>query len=282
MRNLLINPVLNKEFKLRFRSAKSFLGIFFYLLVVSIIVLGLIFLESISSGVNFFGTHQSRTTFHLLSFLQLVLILFMTPGLTAGVISSEREKQTLNILLTTSQSSTSIIIGKLISAFSYLLFLIIASLPIYSFVFLFGGVSPGQLMITLAFYLFTTFAFGSIGILFSTLFRKTIISIVTTYGVTLFLFVGTGVLAIIIMGISSKQVTFSFLPYFLATFNPGIVLLDIFDVMLVDRVYLITGGNQMPLWIAYIITYTVIMLLALFLSIRKLRPSMNVKEMSKE
>ena len=73
----------------------------------------------------------------VLSVLQLALIVFITPGLTAGVISSERERQTLNMLLTTTQSSTSIIIGKLVSSVAYLLLLMIASLPLYSIVFLY-------------------------------------------------------------------------------------------------------------------------------------------------
>ena len=144
MKNFVMNPVLNKEFKLRFRTFKSFLGILFYLLALGVIIVGFVFIESMSNTQGFFRPDQSRTMFMILSFLQLALILFITPGLTAGVISSERERQTLNIMLTTTQSSASIILSKLLSSVSYLLLLIIASLPLYSFVFLFGGISPGQ------------------------------------------------------------------------------------------------------------------------------------------
>lgn len=42
--------------------------------------------------------------FAVLTILQMALVLFITPSLTAGAISSEREKQTLNILLTTTQA----------------------------------------------------------------------------------------------------------------------------------------------------------------------------------
>ena len=57
--------------------------------------------------------------FAVLTILQMALVLFITPSLTAGAISSEREKQTLNILLTTTQSSTQIIIGKLFSSVAF-------------------------------------------------------------------------------------------------------------------------------------------------------------------
>ncbi|MDV2887810.1 ABC transporter permease, partial [Alkalihalophilus pseudofirmus] len=92
------------------------------------------------------------------------------------------EKQTLNILLTTNQSSASIIFGKLISSVSFLLLMIFASMPIYSIVFLYGGISPGQVLVVLGYYIFTILVFGSIGIFFSTLVRKTIIAMITTYG----------------------------------------------------------------------------------------------------
>ena len=91
MKRTLMNPVLNKEFKLRFRSFKSFLGVLFYVFAIGIIVLGIIFVGQLGSmgGVN---PEDSRMMFMVLSVLQLALIVFITPGLTAGVISSEREQ----------------------------------------------------------------------------------------------------------------------------------------------------------------------------------------------
>lgn len=280
MKNFVINPVLNKEFKLRFRSFKSFLGILFYLLALGIIIVGFVFIQSFSNTQGFFKPDQSRSMFIMLSFLQMALILFITPGLTAGVISSERERQTLNIMLTTTQSSASIIVSKLISAISYLLLLIIASLPLYSFVFLFGGISPMQVLMTIGFYVFTMIAFGSIGVLFSTLIRKTIVSMVTTYGVTLFLAGGTAFLTMIFMqfanryGYSPTTTTTNPAAYFAAMFNPPIILLSAFEPSFVDEIARSTG-IKFPLWISYFISYTVIFIVAVLFSIKKLRPNMK-------
>lgn len=278
MKNFVINPVLNKEFKLRFRSFKSFLGIFFYLLAIGIIIVGFVFIESQSNMQGFFKPAQSRTMFIMMSFLQFALILFITPGLTAGVISSERERQTLNIMLTTTQSSTSIILSKLISAISYLLLLIIASLPLYSIVFLFGGISPMQVLTTIGFYIFTMIVIGSIGVLFSTLIRKTIVSMVTTYGVTLFLAGGTAFLTLIIMQYTNR---YGMTPgatnpaaYFTAMLNPPIILFSIFEPDFTAELKNSTG-IELPLWISYLISYTVIFIGATLLSIKKLRPNMK-------
>lgn len=278
MKNFVINPVLNKEFKLRFRSIKSFLGILFYLLALGVIIVGFIYIESLSNRQGFFKPDQSRNMFIILSFLQLALILFITPGLTAGVISSERERQTLNIMLTTTQSSASIIVSKLVSSISYLLLLIIASLPLYSFVFLFGGISPTQVFMTMLFYIFTMLVFGSIGVFFSTLIRKTIVSMVTSYGVTMFMAGGTAFLTLIFMQMANRigysPTSTNPAAYFTAMLNPPIVLLSTFEPGFTEEI-LRNTGIKFPLWISYLISYTVIFILAVLFSIKKLRPNMK-------
>lgn len=108
LQGLLINPVLNKEIKLRFRSIKGFLGLLFYLIALGAIALGFIYINSMNGSSGYMRPEESRFMFIVLSMMQMGLIIFMTPGLTAGVISGERERQTLNMLLTTQQSSTTI------------------------------------------------------------------------------------------------------------------------------------------------------------------------------
>ncbi|PLR97309.1 ABC transporter permease [Bacillus sp. T33-2] len=277
MRNLMVNPVLNKEFKLRFRTVKSFLGILFYLITLGIIIVGFIFMQSMSNNQGYVRPSQSREMFMMLSFLQLALVLFITPGLTAGVISSERERQTLNILLTTTESSTSIILSKLVSSVSFLLLLIVASLPLYSIVFLYGGISPGQVLTMLGLYVFTILVYGSLGVLFSTLLRKTIVSIVTTYGVTMFLAGGTAFLTIILMSLNqgfNGSPVVNPAPYFVAMFNPPVVLYSFFVPDFMAH-FTKTTGIEFPLWAAFIICNTVIFIAAVLFSIKKLRPNMK-------
>ncbi|KQL54809.1 ABC transporter permease [Heyndrickxia shackletonii] len=277
MRQFFINPVLNKEIKLRFRSLKTFLGLLAYLLAIGIIVVGFIYLMTNFSSSGFFRPEESKQMFIMLSFIQLALILFITPGLSAGIISGERERQTLNILLTTTQSSTSIILSKLFSSVSYLLLLIIASLPVYSIVFLFGGVSPGILLSIMGLYIFTILVFASIGVFFSTLIRRTIISIITTYGVTLFFAGGTAFLFLIAVNFSqSQQLTDNVACYVLAMLNPPIVLASMLMPDIKEQIIRLSGVHT-SLWISYIVFYSVMIIVLIFVSIRKLRPNMNPK-----
>lgn len=281
MKSLWINPVLNKEIKLRFRSFKSFLGVFFYLFALGGIAISFILINTVFSysSTAIFRPEQSRAMFMVLSFVQMALVLFMTPGLTSGVISGERERQTLNILLTTPQTSTSIILSKLFSSIAYLLLMMVASLPLYSIVFLFGGVSPSLLIQTFGLYFVTMLTIGSIGVFFSTVIRKTIVATIITYGITLFFTVGTAFLTIISMqftGFQNVNQT-SVFPYITSVFNPFIILFNSFEEGLSNEINNVSG-IAFPLTSAFIIAFLLISFVCLFISIKKLRPNMKAKK----
>jgi len=275
------NPVLVKEVKLRFRSLKSFTGILFYLIAMSIFVFGFIFLTTSFSGTGFFRPEQSYLLFVLLTFIQLGLILFITPGLTAGTISTEREKQTLNILLTTSQTSRQIILGKLSSSIAFLLLMLIAGLPIYSLVFLFGGISPGQLGLIFLFFILTMFAVGSIGVMFSTITKKTIVAMIATYGTMIFLAGVTAFFFMITVQINAMAggiaQTASPIGYFWASINPGILMYSLLNPIDENFVFMATK-IEFPVWISYTIFYLLLALVANIISIKNLRVNMKRKK----
>jgi ABC-2 type transport system permease protein len=274
MRTLLINPVLNKEIKLRLRSLKSFLGILFYLATLGVVAIGFIYITMMNSQAGYIRPEESRMMFMVLSMVQLGLILFMTPGLTAGVISGERERQTLSMLLTTEQSSTSIILSKLVSSVAFLFLMISASLPLYSIVFLYGGVSPGVLLGTFGLYVITIITIGSIGILFSTLLKKTIVSMIATYGAALFLTAGTGFMTIFMMSAVLMGNQTNPVPYFMIMSNPAFVLMTVFEPNIADE-FVTRTGIELPFWISFVITFAVIAAICLWVSIAKLRPNMR-------
>ncbi|MDQ6419152.1 ABC transporter permease [Paenibacillus sp. LHD-117] len=293
-RNRLINPVLDKEFRLRMRTPRSMWTLFFYLFALGLMSLSAIYLTQGMSGRGAaFNPEQSKILFYFLSMAQLGLIAFMAPGLTAGVISGEREKQTLNLLLTTQQSSATIILSKLVSSLSFMILIVFSTVPVYSMMFLFGGVSPKQLVLVFAFYLFIMFVLGSFGVLFSTLLKRTMISVIVTYGVTLFIFAGTAILFFVMQGIVEQArmngtiaVTsgFTWVGHIIAL-NPVGALYSILDPQISDQAFSLnyfSGGGQskgapMALWQEFMIVYGVIAIFANWLSIRKLRPRLGVR-----
>ena len=101
------------------------------------------------------------------------MTLILAPASTAGAISLEREKQTLDLLATTPISSLAIVLGKLLSALSWILLLLLASIPVVALVFTFGGVSPDDVVRAYVVLLATAFAFGAIGLFVSALVTRT-------------------------------------------------------------------------------------------------------------
>ena len=274
------NPVLFKELKLRFRSPKSFIGILFYMIAMCIFVFGFIFTTMSVSGTSYFRPSESFILFALLSFIQLGLVLFITPGLTAGAVSSEREKQTLPILLTTSQSSFQIISGKLSSSIAFLLLLIVAGLPVYSLVFLFGGISPVDFVKVFFFLFVTLLAIGSVGVMFSTLIRRTIVSMIATYGMMLFLSVVTAFIFLIVMQlkmfnpIGTAMPTPSIFGHILASINPAILFASLLSEEVGDSILKMTQV-KFPIWISYVIFYLSLTVISIFISVKKLRVNMK-------
>lgn len=281
-----INPVLDKEFVLRMRTPRAAYSVLIYVLVMGLLGMGIIYVMT-ASGMGSRGRLDpttSRLMFYALSLAQLVLIAFMTPALTAGVISGEREKQTLNMLLTTQQSSATIILSKLAASLSFMTLVILATLPVYSIVFLYGGVSPKQLIFVFLFYLFIMLLLGALGVFFSTIFKKTMVSVIMTYGVGLVIFLATGIAYIFAMGIVQTQMyssggpssysSYSWIGYILGL-NPAGALISILEPSFSDSVFQVNGGNAdapIELWQQFLIVYSVVIVIALWLAIRYIRP----------
>lgn len=265
-----INPVLLKELRQRFRNIKSPLLIALYLLVIGALVLGFIYLLW-RHMPGYYRPDTSRGIFILLSMAQLGLIGFVTPGLTSGVISGERERQTLNILLTTKLSTGGIVVSKMLSSISFIVLLVVATLPLYNIVFLYGGIAPSQVLGVFGFYMVTIYLFAALGVACSTYFKRTGVSTVTTYGLVFALGVGTVLLSGFIIEVTRGP--FPTPPPLIA-----LLLMDINPVMVMLRVL---GENAvglernlwLPYWSIYLIFYLVTGTLLLFWSGRKLNPS---------
>lgn len=188
----MMNPVLKKELKTRMRTWRTPIMISLYVLILSLLIL-LVFADMIFSYNNYRGMRLDtvKDMFFVFTIFQLLLLIFIVPATTAGSISGERERSTLELLICTRMTSMSIILGKLFSSLAEVIILLVASIPVMSTFFIFGGVSPGNIILIFGFYFVTAILFGSIGIFMSTFFKKTSTSTVASYMIALFLLGGT-------------------------------------------------------------------------------------------
>jgi len=137
------------------------------------------------------GATIGHSIFGGLLFVETLLVLVLAPAFTSGAISLEREKQTLDLLITTPLSTLGMVVGKLLSALTYVFLLILASIPLASLVFVFGGVGPEDLIRGYLLLFALAFGMGAIGLFISALVKRTQTATVVTFVVVLGLSIGS-------------------------------------------------------------------------------------------
>jgi ABC-2 type transport system permease protein len=194
-----INPILKNESKVGVRTFRFNLMVMLYVGILSIMAMGAYYLIN----VDRYGMGLDLSDFTVLNFAlacgQAVLLMFIVPVLTATSITGERERQTLDILLSTNLSPMKIVLGKLMSTVTRITLLIISTMPIYAINFLVGGTSFNELIILTIFFIGTTIYVGSIGIFMSTIFKTSKSSTVASLITVLFAVVGTLLIGYIVI-----------------------------------------------------------------------------------
>jgi hypothetical protein len=190
-----LNPVLGRELKQRMRGRHVWLVLTLYLTLLAVILRWVYVTASRDDqfeGVNLLASATAgRAIFQWLLFFMLLLVCFIVPGITAGAISGERERQTLVALQLTLLRPRSIVVGKLLASLAFVGLLIVASLPLVTVPFLVGGVSVPEVMKGLVMVLATALTLASLSLACSALLRRTQAATVVAYGITLALVLGT-------------------------------------------------------------------------------------------
>lgn len=186
------NPVYQKEMKMSVRTIRLAM-----LIMVFNGILAALSLLSMYGAVNrsrFFGSVQFSSVIQIYStvaYIEFAMFMLLVPAVTAGSISGEKERRTLDLLLTSRMTSFSIVLGKLKASLNLVRILAISSLPVLSLVFIFGGIRIRDLVGVLCALLISGFFAGSVGILFSTISRKTTTATVLSYGSLIALIFGS-------------------------------------------------------------------------------------------
>jgi len=142
-----LNPVIGRELTERLRGFRAYLAVTMFVLALAITMF-LVFEASEGSASSFdlsARTGVGRLVFESVILIMTVLVLFFVPGLTAGAIAGERERQTLATLQVTLLRPRSIIAGKVVAALAYLLLLVVAALPVLAVSYLLGGIRLGDI-----------------------------------------------------------------------------------------------------------------------------------------
>lgn len=182
-----LNPIVKKDLQVTARSMRISWGLFAYEAVLTMaFLLALVIIQTesgyfYSSDVNIYNSLVYL--FPVVAVVQVCIVALIVPIITASSISGERERQTLDIMLTTCMSPFSIVAGKVTSAVIRILFFVVGSMPIMALSFVVGGMSWGNLLLfVLAVVLLSIFS-GSIGILCSAFCRKSITAVIMSFAI---------------------------------------------------------------------------------------------------
>jgi ABC-2 type transport system permease protein len=168
-----VSAIWIREIRGRMRGKRAFVFLTFYLAVLTgLLWIGLGItrngpvgaLESVAIG---------RGVFTGIILIETLVVLILGPAYTGSSISQEREKQTFDLLAATPVSSLAIVVGKLLSALSFLAVVVGASIPLASMAFLFGGVGFVDLVLGYVVIACVAVGAGALGVASSAVFRKT-------------------------------------------------------------------------------------------------------------
>ena len=190
-----INPIYEREHRVSTRSLKLSMAILVFNFIVAAVTLiemnEVVDYARKTSSIDYASFLQ---IFKIVIFLPVILIIFVAPSFISGVISDERQRGTLEILLTTKMTTKSIVFGKFLSLFASIMLILVSQLPIIAILFLYGGITVLDIIkLVINFFVFVILII-SMGIFCSSIARKTSVATVILYSAVLGLFIGTLVL----------------------------------------------------------------------------------------
>jgi ABC-type transport system involved in multi-copper enzyme maturation permease subunit len=183
---LFLGPVFAKEMIEMARRKRYYLNRVFYGLVLlfSLFIVWEEYRWQIqrSSGISIkMMARMAAAQFTAIGSVQFFGALLLVPLFLCGVIASEREERTLELLFTTQLTDREIVLGKLMSRIVVLVLLILTALPILGMILFFGGVDPDSLWRMNAVTLLATLYASAHAIYFSASTRSPIGALVRTY-----------------------------------------------------------------------------------------------------
>lgn len=169
------DPLLIKELRTRMRSRIAAAVVTLYVCAMSGFVLWIY--TSNGGFTHGLGSDIGRDIFMFISAILLWVIMLVSPLVTAGSVSGERDHKTFESLMVAPISLTRITVTKLTACMAYFVALLFLSLPPFSVSFILGGVSPANILETLLGLMAVALTGCCIGLYWSTRFKRSIAAI---------------------------------------------------------------------------------------------------------
>src|SRR6266568_2442449 len=173
------NPVLIRELLVTLRSPRSFVLQMLYVCALG----ALVFFQwpAGEEGARQVSPGVAQRLFDIFFLGQFFLVALMAPTFAAGSITGEKERKTYELLLASPLRPGTILVGKLLSSLSYLVILIISSLPLMILCFLLGGILLSEIARAYIVLILAAGTFGLMSVACSSYFSRTSSALVVSY-----------------------------------------------------------------------------------------------------
>ncbi|MFI4876473.1 MAG: ABC transporter permease subunit [Blastopirellula sp. JB062] len=162
---MFIGPVFTREAAVTPRRSKFYTyrtvyvaALFLLMCTAWLVMAGTQIIRNVGDMARF-----GAVLFQILAPIQLSLVIFFAAFSSASAVAQEKDKKTLILLLMTRLNNSELVLGKMLASLLNVLVLILAALPLFTAVVLFGGVSPAQITYVFLVTFVTALAAGSLG-----------------------------------------------------------------------------------------------------------------------
>jgi ABC-type transport system involved in multi-copper enzyme maturation permease subunit len=272
----LSNPILIKEMRTRMRGRRAFLELTGDDFALSMII-GLIYIVFTNNVPPAMLNQAGIVLTPVLLYVQMGLICLMAPTFAAGAISSEREQQTFDLLVSSLARPLTILTGKIGASLSYLLLTLFGSLPLIALTYSLGGVALIDIAKAYLVLLVAGITYCSLSFMWSSLIRRGVLAQLASITTVVFLVAALPALSLFFTALANNfngapSRTFINILFLMLRTNPfAAIAFLLHGFPRPQGIWL----DSVPIWVTQVLFYLCLTALSLYLSYKRLKRVRN-------
>ncbi len=175
------NAILRFGLKMRAKQTSSVVMISIVTAIASLIMAVVVIVMNAGPNPSYPDSQTGQILYFVFMSLHLALMFILCPAVSGSAISSEREQQTLDMLVCSQMTPMQIITGKFLSSLSWIGIVTVSLLPAFAVMSVVGGVSALSIAAALIFNIWLAAGITSLAVFYSSKIKRTGGAIVLTY-----------------------------------------------------------------------------------------------------
>lgn len=148
------------------RTAHFWFRLAYLGILAAVVVIGVLVKQSGETSLAGLAKNATQV-FNVVAIIQLTMVCILAPLFTAAAITQEKDSQTYNILLSTPLTNGQIVLGSLLSRLFFVFMLLVAAVPLFCIMMVYGGVTGNEIALSSSIAAATALITGSMAIAIS-------------------------------------------------------------------------------------------------------------------